>query len=359
VHFGPTDAQDRLRSRVRTLLAEVSPPAEVRRLMEGDLGYDLDVWLRMAADHDLHGLHLPADVGGSGLGWVDQAVVLEEMGRVLLCAPYLATVTAAPWLPADIQAAAAGGLCIATLAVAEPAGRWETGDVETLAVRSSGGAWRLEGEKSYVVDGCAADVLVVAARPVDGDGVALFLVDAGAPGLDRRPLATVDMTRRQAHIRLSATPARRLDGSAATAVQLCAVALAAEQVGGAERALEMALDHARRRVQFGRPIGSFQAIKHRCADMLLDLESARGAAFYAASAASTGDGELPSAAAVAKACCSEAFVRVATESLHVHGGLGFTWDHDAHLYFRRARSSQQLFGDPRHHREQLARELDL
>ena len=345
MQFAPTDAQEQLRRRVRTLLAEVSPPAEVRRLMEGDLGYDLDVWLRMAADHDLH-----------ALGRVDQSVVLQEMGRVLLCAPYLATVTAAPWLPGDLQAAVAGGLCIATVAVAEASGRWDAASVEAVAVRSPDGRWRLEGEKSYVVDGCAADVLVVAARPADGADVALFLVEAGAPGLDRKGLATVDMTRRQAVVRLSATPARLLEGSVGRVVDLCAAALAAEQVGGAERALEMALDHARRRVQFGRPIGSFQAVKHLCAEMLLELELARGAAFHAATCE---EHELPAAAAVAKARCSEAYVRVATDSLHVHGGLGFTWDHDAHLYFRRARSSWQLFGDPRHHREQLAQHLRL
>jgi alkylation response protein AidB-like acyl-CoA dehydrogenase len=141
------------------------------------------------------------------------------------------------------------------------------------------------------------------------------------------------------------------------AIDLAAVALAAEQVGGAGRALEMAVDHARRRVQFGRAIGSFQAVKHLCAEMLLDLESARSAAFHAALAVGTDD--LPAAAAVAKSCCSDAYVRVASDSLHVHGGLGFTWDHDAHLYFKRARSSRLLFGDPRHHREQLARHLGL
>ena len=145
----------------------------------------------------------------------------------------------------------------------------------------------------------------------------------------------------------------------AAAMDLAAVALAAEQVGGAQRSLEMAVAHARRRVQFGRPIGSFQAVKHLCADMLLEVESARSAAFYASSAAARADPELPAAAAVAKSCCSEAFVRVATDSLHVHGGLGFTWDHDAHLYFKRARSSRLLFGDPPHHRERLARLLGL
>ena len=336
---------EQLRSRVRAFLAEVSPPAAVRRLMEDERGYDLDVWLRLAADHDLLALD----------GWPERAVVLEEAGRALLCAPYLATVTAAPLLPPEVGEAIAGGLCIATLAVAEASGRWDAGGVRTRAVRSPGGWWRLDGEKSYVVDGCAADVLVVAAR-TDGD-VALFQVDAGAPGVDRSPMATVDLTRRQARVTLAATPARRLEGSLDTAVDLCLVALAAEQVGGAERALEMAVEHAGRRVQFGRPIGSFQAVKHLCAEMLLELESARAAANHAAGTAGTD--ELAEAAAVAKVCCSEASVRVATDSLHLHGGLGFTWDHDAHLYLRRARSSLHLFGDPRYHRGRLARHLGL
>ena len=338
---------EQLRSRVRAFLAEVSPPAEVRRLMEDERGFDLDVWLRMAADHDLLALE----------GWPEQGLVLQETGRVLLCAPYLATVTAAPLLPAEVREAIAGGLCIATLALAEASGQWHADGVQTRAVKSPDGRWRLEGEKHYVVDGCAADVLVVAARPDGAGDVALFQVDGDAPGVDRAPMATVDPTRRQARLRLAATPARRLDASPATAVDLCAVALAAEQVGGAERALEMAVDHAGRRVQFGRPIGSFQAVKHLCAEMLLDLESARAAASHAAAAVGTHD--LASVAAIAKVCCSEAYVRIATDSLHVHGGVGFTWDHDAHLYFRRARSSLHLFGDPRHHREQLARHLGL
>ena len=336
---------EQLRSRVRAFLAEVSPPAEVRRLMEDERGYDLDVWLRLAADHDLLALE----------SWPQRAVVLEEAGRVLLCAPYLATVTAAPLLPPDVRDAIAAGVCIATLAIAEASGRWDAAGVRTRAEKSSDGRWRLEGEKSFVVDGCAADVLVVAARMQDG--VALFQVDAGAPGLDRSALPTVDLTRPLARVRLAATPARRLEGSPATAVDLCAVALAAEQVGGAERALEMAVDHAGRRVQFGRPIGSFQAVKHLCAEMLLALESARAAASHAAAAVGTHD--LAEAAAVAKVACSEAYVRIAADSLHVHGGLGFTWDHDAHLYLRRARSSLHLFGDPRHHRERLARHLGL
>ena len=348
MHFGPTAAQEELRGGVRALLAEVSPPSEVRRLMETETGHDPETWAALAA----HGLL-------ERLGWVERSVVLEETGRVLLCAPYLATVTAAPFLPEDVRDEVARGRVIATLAVAEAAGRWDEAGIRTRAVRSPGGGWRLEGEKSYVVDGCVADVLVVAALDDDTGGVGLFLVDGEAPGVDRSPLATVDQTRKQAAVTLAAAPARPVAGTVDAAVDLSAVALAAEQVGGAQRCLDAAVEHARRRVQFGRPIGSFQAVKHLCADMLLEVESARSAAFYAATAAASDDPELPAAAAVAKSSCSEAYVRVATDSLHVHGGLGFTWDHDAHLYFKRARSSRLLFGDPRHHRERLARHLRL
>ena len=332
---------------------------ERRRLMEDPLGYNLDVWLRMAADHEFHGLHLPSSVGGAGLGWVEQAVVLEETGRVLLGAPYLATVTASPWLPAEVQSTIAAGLCMATLAVAEAAGRWDAASIETRAVKSSVGRWRIEGEKRYVVDGHAADVLVVAARADDTGDVGLFMVAADASGVSTAALPTVDPTRRQARIGLAAAPAHRLGGTLGEAIDLCSVALAAEQVGGTRRALEMAIEHARRRVQFGRPIGGFQAVKHRCAEMLLELESARGAAFHAATAAAGGHPGLPAAAALAQACCSEAFVQVASDSLHLHGGLGFTWDHDAHLYYKRARSSRLLFGDPHHHREQLVLHLGI
>lgn len=340
MHFGPTPAQEELRARVRALLGELSPPAEVRRLMETDTGFDRGAWEALVA----HGL--------LELDWLDRSVVLEEAGRVLLGAPYLATVTASAFLPDD------AGAGIATLAVAEAAGRWDAAGVEARAMGSPGGGWRLEGEKSYVVDGCVAEAFVVAAKP-DGGEVRLFLVAGDAPGLDRRPLRTVDQTRRQAALVLAATPARPVPGDLDAAVDLCCVALAAEQVGGAQRCLEAAVEHARRRVQFGRPIGSFQAVKHLCAEMLLEVESARSAAFYAAAAAAGGDPDLPAAAAVAKAACSEAYVRVATDSLHVHGGLGFTWDHDAHLYFKRARSSRLLFGDPDHHRERLAGHLGL
>ncbi|MDQ4069271.1 MAG: acyl-CoA dehydrogenase family protein, partial [Actinomycetota bacterium] len=224
MRFGPTAAQEDLRDEVRALLAQLSPPSEVRRLMETEAGYDREAWSALAARRLL-----------GDLGWVERCVVLEEAGRVLLCAPYLATVTAARFLPEELQHDVAAGRCIATLAIAEPTGRWDEAGVATRAVPSAGGGWRVEGTKSYVVDGCAADVFVVAAR-LDGD-VRLFVVDATAPGVDRSPLATVDQTRKQAMVRLGGAPARAVPGTLDAAVDLSAVALAAEQVGGAGRCL--------------------------------------------------------------------------------------------------------------------------
>lgn len=357
MRFGLTAAQEELRGRVRARLEELSPSATVRRLMETEAGFDRSTW----PDLGLVALHLPTSVGGGGLGWVELAVVLEEAGRVLLGEPLLSTAVAASVLLgsdgdllADVLGGIAAGRTIATLAVAEDAGRWDAAGVRTRATRSADGGWRLDGAKSYVVDGCAADVLVVAARADDTAHVGLFLVDADAPGASRSPLATVDLTRKQAKVTLSAVPAVALPGSLSSAMELAAVALAAEQVGGAEACLDRAVAYAKARVQFGRPIGSFQAVKHLCAEMLLDLESARVAAFDAATAASRRGPDLPAAAAAAKACCSDAYVRIAADSLHVRGGRGFTWDDDAHLYFRRARSSALLFGDANTHRELLA-----
>jgi alkylation response protein AidB-like acyl-CoA dehydrogenase len=354
VHFGLTAEQEARRAGLRALLAEVSPPSEVRRLMATPEGHDPALWRRLAAE--------PGLLDFAALGFVDLAVVLEEMGQVLLCAPYLATATAAQALLSsgedDLLAGIAAGRTVATLAVAEATGRWEATAVTTRATPVPGRGWRLDGHKSYVVDGTVADVVLVAAR--SDAGVGLFAVPGDADGLTRTPLATVDQTRKQARLELAATPARRVAGADLDQVlQLAAAALAAEAVGGTQRCLDMAVGHARQRVQFGRPIGSFQAVKHLCADMLLDLETARSAAFYAAWAASERNPELPAAAAVAKARCCDAYAKAAADSLHVHGGLGFTWDHDAHLYFKRARSSSQLFGSPGHHRDLLAGHVGL
>ncbi|MGH9280622.1 MAG: acyl-CoA dehydrogenase family protein [Acidimicrobiales bacterium] len=369
VTFVLSEEQEELRHVVRSFLAEVSPPQRVRELMESDPGYDPAVWRRMATELGLHGLALPEDVGGSGFGWVELGLVFEEMGRVLLCAPFLSTVAlAAGALQAagdgdDLLAGIASGGTVATLAVTEDNGSWRADGV-ALAARPGAGGWVLDGHKAYVVDGLAAGLVLVAAR--SPSGVGLFAVDGAAPGLRREPMAAMDLTRPLARLEFASTPARLIgpDGGGWPAVEtahaLGVVALAAEQVGGAQRALELSIEYALSRRQFGRPIGSFQAIKHRLADLLTEVEAARSTAAYAAFAASRDDrDELLIAAALAHAACSEAYVHVAGECIQVHGALGFTWEHDAHLYFKRAKASSLLFGDPALHRALLADRLGI
>ncbi|HUD16153.1 MAG TPA: acyl-CoA dehydrogenase, partial [Acidimicrobiales bacterium] len=221
----------------------------------------------------------------------------------------------------------------------------------------------LSGQKLYVLDGHAADLVLVAARTPAG--VSVFAVERGAPGFTATSLTTMDQTRKQTRIEFSGTPARLVgeDGGAGPALSrtldLAAVALAAEQVGGAQRCLDMAVDYAKTRIQFGRPIGSFQAIKHKCADMLLEVESAKSAAYYAGWAAAEDSDELPVVASLAKSYCSEAYFHAAAENIQIHGGIGFTWEHDAHLYFKRAKSSELLLGDPSYHRELLAQRIGI
>ena len=367
----PGEEHDELRRSVRRFLQGASPPSEVRRLMETEDGYDRAVWKAMATDLGLQGLAIPEEYGGSGKGFGALAAVFEEMGRALLCAPFLSTVGLAASAilassdsaaKADLLPAIAGGDTVATLAVVGEGGSWAPDATSVTATASPAGA-TLDGTRSFVTDGHTAGLVLLTAR--EGGDVGLFAVEGDASGLDRTPMATMDPTRKQARLELAATPARRIGGAGegaaalAKALDLAAVALAAEQVGGAHRCLEMSVAHARRRVQFGRPVGSFQAVKHKCAEMLVDVENARSAAAYAAWAADEHDGELALAAPVAKAYCSDAYLRVAAETIQVHGALGFTWDHDAHLYFRRAKSSQVLLGTPAHHRELLARRMGL
>jgi alkylation response protein AidB-like acyl-CoA dehydrogenase len=253
--------------------------------------------------------------------------------------------------------ALAEGATIATLAVCEDDGAWTTDHLQTTA-RRSGDGYLLDGRKSFVLDGHTADLLLVVAQ-ADG-GPSLFAVAGDAGGLSRRLLETLDMTRKQAALTLDGVPARLIgeEGGAEDAVRrtlrLAAVALAAEQVGGAQRCLDMSVEYAKIRMQFGRPIGSFQAIKHMCADLLLEVESARSAAYYAAWAAEEGSDELPLVSSLAKAFCSEAYFRAAADNIQIHGGIGFTWEHDAHLYYRRAKSTELMLGTPEEHRELAA-----
>jgi alkylation response protein AidB-like acyl-CoA dehydrogenase len=358
--------QNELRSSVRRFLEQKSSSAEVRRLMETEEGYDPAVWSQMAEQLGLQGLALPEEYGGSGYGFIEQIVVLEEMGRSLLCAPYFSTVVLAATAllesgdeaaQKDLLSGIADGSTIATLAWVENAGSWDTSSIATTASRSGDG-YTLSGTKTLVLDGHIANLLLVVAST--DNGPSLFAVEADASGLSRRALETLDMTRKVAAREFAGTPARLIGEEGAAAgilertLQHAVVALAAEQVGASQKCLDLSVDYAKLRVQFGRPIGSFQAIKHKCADMLLEVESAKSAAYYAAWAIADGTDEVPVVTALAKAYCSDAFASAATETIQIHGGIGFTWEHDAHLYYRRAKSSEQFLGSPAEHRDVLA-----
>ncbi len=371
MNFAFSEEQEELRNIVRSFLENKSPESAVREQMDTEKGYDDAVWKQMAEQMGLQSLIIPEEFGGSGYSYVELTVVLEEMGRALLCAPYFSTVVMAAntILQSGDDAAKkallpgiASGETVATLALTEANGRWDEQGVEATATKDGDG-WKINGEKMFVLDGHTADLIVVAART--DAGVSLFHLGSDASGLTRTPLSTMDQTRKQAKLTFENTPATLIgtDGGGwdviSTVLDLTAVALAAEQVGGAQFVLEMAVQYAKDRVQFGRPIGSFQAIKHKCADMLLEVESAKSAAYYAAWCAAEMNDELPSVASLAKAYCSEAYFHAAAENIQIHGGIGFTWEHPAHLYFKRAKSSELLFGDPTYHRELLAQRIGI
>jgi alkylation response protein AidB-like acyl-CoA dehydrogenase len=322
---------------------------------------------------------IPEAYGGLGLGSVELVALMELMGEALLCAPFLSSVCLAgqALLEAGSEAqkqehlpGIAAGETLAALAWTEPGGRWGAGDVAATA-RRDGGDYVLSGRKRYVLDGHCAGLLLVAARAEGSrgaEGVDLFAVPSAARGLACRALPTLDQTRRLADLELDAVrvPAEaRLgaEGGGFAALERsldrAGIALAAEQVGGAQRCLDLSVAYARQREQFGRPIGSFQAIKHKCADMMLRVESARSAAYYAGCVAAEGGEELARVASLAQAYCSDAYFQCAAEALQIHGGVGFTWEYDVHLYFKRARSSEVFLGDSAWHRERLAQRIGL
>jgi alkylation response protein AidB-like acyl-CoA dehydrogenase len=366
--FTLSDEQQELRRTVRSFLDHRLPEAEVRRLMADERGHDATTWQLMAGQLGLHGLALPEEYEGAGCGLVELGVVLEEMGRALLCGPFFSTVVLAATtllfvddrdVCKDLLPGIASGETVATLALVEDSGCWDEAGIGLAAEQAPGG-WRLSGRKNYVPDGHLADVVLVVART--SAGVSLFAVDGEDPGLVREPLRTLDLTRKQALLEFQSVPARLVGEDGAVwpalrkALDVAAIALAAEQVGGAAAVLDMAVGHAKTRVQFGRPIGSFQAIKHRCADMVVAIESGRATAHYALWAAATGAADLPLVASATKAYCSQVFTRCAEANVQIHGGIGFTWEHPAHLYLKRAKSSEVFLGSPSRHREALARD---
>jgi alkylation response protein AidB-like acyl-CoA dehydrogenase len=360
--FTFTDEQVQLRAAVRKFGAENFDEPTVRRLMESDPTFDAKVWARLGGELGVLGLSVPESDGGVGGTLVDQAVAVEELGAMLACGPLFGTVYLA--IPALVAAASGPardellnelveGRRTAAFAVADRAGAFAPAAV---TVTASGAA--VTGIVDQVVDGGAADVLLVAAK--GPDGVALYTVDATAAGVQRTPLETLDLTRPQANVQFTDAPAQLIAGPAeadrviAHALHVGAALLAVEQVGAAQHLLDLSVDYAKSRLQFGRPIGSFQAVKHRLADVLVDVEHARSAAYHAVWALTEGSDDAALATSIAQAVCSAALSHVATDAIQVHGGIGFTWEHQAHLYFKRAATDAALLGTAEQHRSRVA-----
>jgi alkylation response protein AidB-like acyl-CoA dehydrogenase len=380
--FGFSQEQEMLRQTARSFLEKECPSPFVRRMMDDPAGTTDELWQKLGELGWL-GLVYPEAYGGGGLGFVDLTVVLEEMGRVVMPGPYFSTVLLggltlleagsdaqkAEWLPKI-----AGGEARATLALTEESARWDAAGVQLIAKPGKRGGYVLSGTKLFVPDAHTADLLVVAARtakPAKNDpthGASLFLVPAGTRGLGAMPLPTMDQTRKLSEVTFSHVevgpdalvgdlhqgwaPLARVLGRAT-------VGLSAEMCGGAQKVLEMCTEYAKMRVAFGKPIGAYQAVKHKCADMLVAVENAKSVTYYAAWAVDGGVAEAPLAASMAKAYVSDAYRKATADGIQIHGGIGFTWEHDMHLYFKRAKGSEVMFGDATCHRERVAQLIAL
>lgn len=371
VTYAPSEEHDLIRSTARQFLGARLGMETVRDLMMSEGGFDPVIWKEMA-DMGWAGLAIAEDHGGAGFGPVEMSVLLEEMGRAVTPGPFFASAVlattaiqevATPEQCAELLPSLASGEKTASLAIFEKAHDRTPGDTSTVASRTDDG-WKIEGTKRAVLSGETADMILVTAATDDGLG--LFVIDGDAPGVEIEPEPVLDLTRRQATVKLDSVTvgeeSRLGDGDAAPglerALSMARVALAAEQVGGAQRCMEMSVDYAKTRHQFGRPIGSFQAIKHRCANMLMKVEHARSAAYYAARVTEDPE-ELALAAPLAAAVASEAYVWVAGETIQVHGGIGFTWEHDAHVYLKRAKASSLLSGSPGYQRDLLGKAIGI
>lgn len=380
MEFSFTEEQKMIRDTAQAFLAEVSSSNAIRSAMDTEQGFDPQIWQRICEEMYWQAIHIPEEYGGMGLGYVDLVVMLEQMGRYLLCSPFFSTVCLAS--NALIVAGTdeqkqqyltqiCEGSLTATLAYTSKNGQWDATAVQGI-VTAQGDDYVLNGTYRYVLDGHTAQLLIVAARNESSEGeqgISLFAIDSDTPGVKRTWLPTMDQTRKQAEIvfdnvRVSSS---QLMGEANNAwpqlnkvLQLAAIAIAAEQVGGSQQVLDLTVEYTKERVQFGRPIAGFQAVKHQAADMMLRTEVARSAVYYAACVAEEAlsggllADELGEAASVAKSYCSEGYFKNAGDALQLHGGVGFTWEYDVHLYFKRAKSSELFLGDAAYHREHVA-----
>lgn len=375
-----TEEQQMIRDTAESFLAEVSTSEAVRKAMASDTGFDEALWQQICAEMYWQAIHIPEEFGGMGLGYVELVAMMEQMGRYLLCAPFYSTVclgvntlllAANDEQKAQYLAAICEGGLTATLAYCGPRGG-RSADAITATYREDGDRVVINGESSFVVDGMTAGLILIAARAEGSsgeEGVSLFAVPADTAGLERKNLPTLDQTRKMAALsfsELKISAENRL-GDAGNgwpvldkALDLATIALAAEQMGGSQQLLDSTVDYTKERVQFNRPIASFQSIKHKAADMMLRVEAARSAVYYAACVAEEAlqggplADELAEAASIAKAYCSDAYFKNAGESMQMHGGVGFTWEYDVHLYFKRAKGSEHMLGNPSWHRERLA-----
>jgi alkylation response protein AidB-like acyl-CoA dehydrogenase len=374
--FAFSEEQEMLRSSARTLLAKASPSAVVRKLMETEDAYDADLWKKVA-EQGWTALGIPEEYGGFGT-FLDLVVVLEETGRVLLPGPFFETMGMA--VPAILEAgtdaqkkevlsAIAAGDARATLAFTEPSGRWDAEGV-TLNAQKSGDGWTLNGTKLFVPGAGVADYMVVAARTRSSgeDGITLFLVKGRPAGMSVKPLSTLDMTHKWYEVKFDNVQlgADALMGEAdkgwvplRRALDWATAGICAEMVGGAQKVLEDSVEYAKTRQQFGKPIGIYQAVSHKLADMLLEVESAKSVTYYAAWTVDADAPDRALACSIAKAYTSDAYRHATGSGIQVHGGIGFTWEHDMHLYFKRAKASEVTLGDPTFHRELVAEALDL
>lgn len=381
--FSFSEEQQMIRDTAEAFLAEVSNSEAIRGAMATEQGFDTEVWQRITSQMYWQAIHIPEQYGGMGLGYVELAAMLEQMGRYLLCSPFYSTVCLATnalliagneGQKAEYLTQICEGSLTATLAYTGASGQWGAEAVEAIVSRE-GDKFVLNGTLRYVPDGHTAGLIIIAARTagsVAGSGISLFAVPADTAGLQRKWLPTMDQTRKQAEITLNnvTVPATALMGEEGGAwpqlekvIQLATVAVAAEQMGGAQQVLDLTVEYTKERVQFGRPIAGFQAVKHKAANMMLKTEVSRSAVYYAACVAEEAmkggslAGELGEAASVAKAYCSDAYFQNSGDAIQLHGGVGFTWEYDVHLYFKRAKSSEIFLGNGAYHREKVAQLL--
>jgi len=377
--FGFSPEQEMLRATARKFLENECTSAFVRARMEEPAGVTDEFWAKLAEQGWL-GLVYPEEHGGSGLGFVDLTVLMEEMGRVVMPGPFFSTVllgglaireAGSPAQKKEWLARIAAGRARTALAWTEPSARWDAAGV-TCVGREDRGGFVLNGTKLFVLDAHLADALVVVARTGEGkapeEGVSLFLVPKGTRGVDVKLLPTMDQTRKLCEVSFkdASVPAEALMGvkgrawpALARVVERATVALCAEMCGGAQRVLDMTTDYAKIRVAFGKPIGTYQGVKHKAADMLVDVENAKSLTYYAAWTVDENAPEAALAASMAKAYVTDAYRKVAGAGIQLHGGIGFTWEHDLHLYFKRAKSSEFTFGDATYHRERVAQLINL